>query len=216
VTETILVINPNSTSAVTAGIDQALQPLRMSGGPVIECATLEQGPPAIETQEHTRLVVNPLCERIDSETADAFVIACYSDPGLSEARVRCQKPVFGMAESGMLTALTRGGKFGVISILPAAVDRHVRYVESLGLTSRLAADLPVGLGVLELSDDAIAWPRLVRVGQTLRDDHSAASILLGCAGMAPYRGRLEQELGIPVIDPTIAAVTMAIGAVRVN
>ena len=215
-TQSILVINPNSTVAVTDGIDAALEPLRMSGGPAIKCATLKEGPPAIETQEHVSAVIEPLCERMGSDTANAFVIACYSDPGLSAARTRNTKPVFGMAECGMLTALTRGGNFGVISILPAAVERHVRYVESLGLTSRLAADLPVGLGVLELKHDAIAWPRLVTVGETLRDEHGAASVLLGCAGMAPYRSRLEHELGVPVIDPTVAAVTMAIGAVRVN
>ena len=48
----ILVINPNSTEAVTAGIDSAMEPLRMSGGPAIECVTLKEGPPGIETQAH--------------------------------------------------------------------------------------------------------------------------------------------------------------------
>ena len=36
----ILVINPNSTEAVTKGIDDALAPLRMAGGPSIDCITL--------------------------------------------------------------------------------------------------------------------------------------------------------------------------------
>ena len=34
---TILVINPNSTEAMTRGIDDACAPLRMPGGPAIEC-----------------------------------------------------------------------------------------------------------------------------------------------------------------------------------
>ena len=38
---------------------------------------------------------------------------------------------------------------------------------------------------------------------------------MGCAGMARHRRTLEDELGIPVIDPTQAAVAMAIGAVQV-
>ena len=215
-TQSILVINPNSTCAVTDGLDAAVAPLRMSGGPAIDCATLKQGPPAIETKEHVNAVVEPLCEHIDAAKADAFVIACYSDPGLDAARQRSRKPVFGMAESGMLMALTRGGRFGVISVLPAAVERHIHYVEKLGLSARLAADLAVGLGVLELADGQVAWPRLVTVGETLRDSHHAASIVLGCAGMSPYRARLERTLGVPVIDPIVAAVTMAIGAVRLN
>lgn len=35
----IVVLNPNSTEAVTEGIDKALEPLRLGGGPDIECAT---------------------------------------------------------------------------------------------------------------------------------------------------------------------------------
>ena len=38
---------------------------------------------------------------------------------------------------------------------------------------------------------------------------------MGCAGMARHRLALEDALGIPVIDPTQAAVTMAIGVVQV-
>jgi len=38
--------------------------------------------------------------------------------------------------------------------------------------------------------------------------------VMGCAGMARHRKALEDALGIPVIDPTQAAVTMALGAVQ--
>ena len=48
----ILVINPNSTEAVTRGIDEACEPLRISGGPQIDVITLKEGPPGIETQQH--------------------------------------------------------------------------------------------------------------------------------------------------------------------
>jgi len=43
--KTILVINPNSTEAVTRGIDEACAPLRIAGGPAIETATLAEGGP---------------------------------------------------------------------------------------------------------------------------------------------------------------------------
>ena len=113
----------------------------------------------------------------------------------------------------MLVAMSRGQRFGVISVLQQAVERHLQYVDKLGLSARLAADLAVGLGVLELADETKAWPRLQQVGSVLRDQHAADSILLGCAGMAPYRERLQSTLDLPVIDPTQAAVTLAIGAV---
>jgi len=37
---------------------------------------------------------------------------------------------------------------------------------------------------------------------------------MGCAGMARHRRPLEAALGVPVIDPTLAAVAMAIGTVQ--
>jgi Asp/Glu/hydantoin racemase len=43
----ILVINPNSTEAVTRGIDEACEPLRMQGGPQVDVMTLKDGPPGI-------------------------------------------------------------------------------------------------------------------------------------------------------------------------
>jgi Asp/Glu/hydantoin racemase len=55
--------------------------------------------------------------------------------------------------------------------------------------------------------------RMVEVGRRLRDVHGADVVVLGCAGMAQYRGALADALGVPVVDPTQAAVTMAIGAV---
>jgi Asp/Glu/hydantoin racemase len=213
--ERIVVINPNSTQAVTAAIDAALQPWRMAGGPAIECVTLAEGPPGIETQAHVEQVVQPICRLVRArQDAGAFVIACFSDPGLHAAREVTARPVFGIAECGLLTALTLGERFGIVAILPSSLPRHLRYVRQLGLAGRFAGDLPLGLDVVELADEARAFERMVAVGARLKDDHGADVLVLGCAGMAQYRGALAAALGMPVVDPTQAAVTMAIGAVR--
>jgi Asp/Glu/hydantoin racemase len=213
--DVIVVINPNCTAAVTAAIDAALDPWRMAGGPAIECVTLAEGPSGIETQAHVEQVVRPICglvrERAD---AAAFVIACFSDPGLHAAREASARPVFGIAECGLLTALTLGERFGILAILATSVPRHLRYVRQLGLSTRLAGDLPLGLGVVELADAGRTFARLVEVGERLKVDHGADVLVLGCAGMARYRKALAGALGVPVVDPTQAAVTMALGAVR--
>jgi Asp/Glu/hydantoin racemase len=211
----IIVINPNSTRAVTDGIDAALEPLRMTGGPAIECVTLAEGPPGIENQRQADGVIAPLCRYIETrqDDAGAFVIACYSDPGLYAARETTRRPVFGMAECGMLSALTRGERFGVISILQQSIPRHLRYIRAMGLQGRFAGDRAIGLGVVELSDDAKVLQRMSEVGRQLRDQDGADVVIMGCAGMARMRDRLQQNLGISVIEPVQAAVTMALGAV---
>ena len=214
----ILVINPNSTEAVTRGIDEACAPLRIPGGPQIDCVTLKEGPPGIETQQHVDGVVAPMLKLIkkNEKNASAFVIACYSDPGLHAIREVTKKPVLGISECGILTALTLGQKFGVIAILKQSIPRHLRYVGALGVTGRLAGERPVGLRVTELSNAKKTFARMVEVGAALRDTDGADVVIMGCAGMARYRKPLQDELGIPVVEPTQAAVAMAIGRVRLN
>ena len=216
--ERILVINPNSTEAVTRGIDQALEPLRMPGGPAIECVTLKDGPPGIETQQHVDGVVAPLLKLVREKESQyaAFVIACYSDPGLHSLRETTRKPVLGIAECGILTALTLGQKFGVIAILRQSIARHLRYVAALGVSERLAAELPVEIPVVELSNEEKTFRRRVEVGTALRRQHGADVVVMGCAGMARYRKPLQDEIGIPVVEPTQAAVAMAVGRVRLD
>ena len=216
--DSILVINPNSTEAVTQGIDEACAPLRIPGGPAIECVTLAEGPPGIETQRHADGVVAPLVRMVTEreKSHGAFVIACYSDPGIHSAREATRKPVLGIAECGILTALTLGHRFGVIAILQASIARHLRYVGALGLTERLAGELAVGLRVTELADRRKTLRRMVEVGGRLRDERGADVMVMGCAGMARYREPLQDALGVPVVEPTQAAVAMAIGRVRLG
>lgn len=215
--ERIVVINPNSTQAVTDGIDRALDPLRFADGPEIECRTLPEGPPGIESQRHVDGVIDPLCKMIESEdnAADAFVIACFSDPGLHSAREISNRPVFGISECAILSALSLGERFGIIAILPASVSRHQRYIRQMGLESRFAADLPIGVGVTDLKGDEVE-ERMAGVGGELVNDHGADVLILGCAGMADYRSRLEDRLGVSVIDPSQAATAQAIAAVRLG
>lgn len=214
----ILVINPNSTEAVTRGIDEAMAPLRMPGGPEIECVTLKEGPPGIESQQHVDGVIAPMLRLVREKEAayDAFVIACYSDPGLHSVREATAKPVLGISECGVLTALTLGHKFGVIAILQKSIPRHLRYLGAMGVMDRLAAELPVGLGVTELIDEKKTFGRMVDVAKALRDEHGANVIVMGCAGMARYRKPLQEAVGLPVVEPSQAAVGMAIARVRMN
>lgn len=217
-TDRIFVINPNSSEAVTAKIDDAVEPLRCSDGPEIECVTLAEGPPAVESQRDVDSVAAPLLRiaaRLENAAA-AFVVACFSDPGMHSLREQSRRPVLGIAECGVLTALTLGQRFGVIAILANSVARHLRYYGAMGVMTRLAGELPAGLRVHELADPGRTLRRMTDVGRALRDDHGADVLVMGCAGMAPYREPLEKACGIPVVEPTQAAVTMAVGRVRLG
>lgn len=211
----ILVVNPNSNEAVTKGLAAALAPVRFADGPEIECRTLAEGPYGIETQEHVESVTLPLRRLVaGSNDIDAFVIACYSDPGLAVCREATSRPVFGINEAGVLTALARGEHIGVIAISQRSIRRHVRYMRQLGLLDRFAGERPLSMSVAEVASGAKTLDRMIEIGEELRDKDAADVIVMGCAGMARHRQPLEAALGIPVVDPTQAAVAMAIGAVQ--
>ena len=67
--------------------------------------------------------------------------------------------------------------------------------------------------VAETASGSDTLERMIKVGRELKDIDGANSIVMGCAGMARHRAALEDAIGIPVIDPTQAAVTMALGVV---
>ena len=211
----IMVINPNSNRVVTAGIAEALKPLMFSDGPEIVCETLAEGPFGIESQADADGVTMPLRRFIEGDNSSAaFVIACYSDPGLHVCREATTRPVLGIAECGVLTALTRAETFGVIAIAQRSIRRHLRYLRQMGLMDRLAAERPLDMSVAETASGEDTLARMISIGRALKNEDGADAIVMGCAGMARHRKALEDALGIPVIDPTQAAVTMALGAVQ--
>jgi Asp/Glu/hydantoin racemase len=212
----ITVINPNSNQVVTDGLAAALKPLMFADGPEIVCETLKEGPHGIESQKDADSVAMPLRRFVEADNASsAFVIACYSDPGLHVCREATTRPVLGIAECGVLTALTRADRFGVIAVASRSIPRHLRALRQMGVSDRLAGERALEMTVAETASGPDTLARMIAVGRALKDQDGAGAIVMGCAGMALHRRGLEQELGIPVIDPTQAAVAMAIGIVAV-
>jgi Asp/Glu/hydantoin racemase len=211
----ILVINPNSTESVTEGIRNAVATIPGAATARIDCVTLANGPAGIETDEHVRQVIDPLTTLVRQEAPNsaAIVVACFSDPGLNELKKVTDLPVFGLGECAYRSAAASGLRFGVISILAEAIPRHRRYIRSLGLLDWLAEELAIGIGVTELADEKLVGGRLEETGRRLRDEHGAEVLILGCAGMAPYRDKLEAILELPIIEPCQTAVETALEAV---
>ncbi len=204
----ILVINPNSSETMTRAMDAPLDILRRSGAYRVDSIRLPDAPAGIESQADIETVVPMIAARVREDDADAYVIACYSDPGLALAREISKKPIFGIAESSMIVATDIGRKFGIVSILDKSIPRHLRYVRAMGLESRLANDRAINSGVAGLEAHG-ALDKVIDVGRQLRDEDGADVLILGCAGMGHFRGKIEAALGIPVVDPTQAAVSRA-------
>jgi Asp/Glu/hydantoin racemase len=208
----ILVVNPNSSAACSAGIDAALAPFRFAGGPVLEVATLAEGPPAIYSWQHWHQVVAPLCALVQRQSADAYVIACASDPGVEAVRAVTARPVFGVFRSAVLAALARADRFGVVALVDASKARHLLALRALGAEARLAAEVAMNVTMETLLDPDAARASLIAAARQIVAE-GAGAVVLGCTGMAHHRSAIEDAAGVPVIDPCQAAAAQAIGAV---
>jgi Asp/Glu/hydantoin racemase len=207
----ILIINPNRSADCTAGIDAAVARFRRSGGAAIEVVDLPEGPPAIYTWRDWHAVVEPLCRRIERETADVYIIACASDPGIEAARALTARPVLGVFRSAVAAAAARAERFGVIAVVDASKARHLAALRAMGLEARLAAEVALNVSMEALLEPQAARARLIDAARACAEA-GAGAVILGCTGMAHHRAAIEREAGVPVIEPCQAAVALALAA----
>lgn len=206
----LLVINPNSNAAVTQAIDAAVDPYRRADALDIVCITLDEGPFGIETDDDILAVAPLVVREVSSRNGDydAFIVACYSDPGLEECRANSEKPVFGIQESAVTLCATDERRFGVLALSRESIERHVAYIRSLGLQDYYAGERPLDVGVAEAASEPGTLDTIVAAGRELIDEDGAETLILGCAGLAAHRRAAQERLSVPVIDPVQAAVTM--------
>ena len=207
----ILIVNPNSDQACTAGIAASVAPFDHARE--MQCITLPDGPPAILSWRDWHGVVEKLCRVVGEQHADAYVIACASDPGIEAVRAVTTSPVLGVFRCAVAGAVARAERFGVIAIVEASKARHLAALRAMGLEGRLAAEVALDVAMSVLLDPAAARARLIAAGRSLVEA-GAGAVVLGCTGMAHHRGVVEQAIGVPVIEPCQAAAVQAILATR--
>ncbi|MEP7298764.1 MAG: aspartate/glutamate racemase family protein [Burkholderiales bacterium] len=215
----IRVINPNTTARMTALIGSAA---RAVAGPDTEIIAVSPsfGAPSIECHLDDVWAAAGVAEQVrrgEEEGVDAYVIACFGDPGLHAAREIARGPVIGIAEAAFHAASLVATGFSVVTTLTRTCVIAEHLVLQYGFERRCRGIHGTDIAVLELEDPASdAYARILASAQrALADDHSGA-IVLGCAGMADLCHRLQGELGVPVIDGVAAAVVFAEGLVRIG
>jgi allantoin racemase len=213
----IKVINPNTTQSMTDVIAAAARSVA-GPGVQIEAVSPEHGPVSIECHYEEALACVGLLDEVrrgEANGADAYVIACFGDPGLDAAREVARGPVLGIAEAAMRAASFVATGFSVVTTLQRTVVIAEHLVDKYGVRGHCRRVRACEIAVLELeSPHSDAYARiLAECRRALAEDGSGA-IVLGCAGMADLCQRLSDELGVPVIDGVVAAVAMAEALLR--
>lgn len=141
---------------------------------------------------------------------DAYVVACFGDPGLNAARELVRAPVVGIAQAAFQMASLIATRFSVVTTLSRTCVIAEHLLHSYGyahLCRRVrAAEVPV----LDLERDPdIAYRLIVEEARKARDEDGIGAIVLGCAGMADLAPRIGEAIGLPVVEGVGAAVVLA-------
>ena len=204
----IKVINPNTTSSMTAKIGHTARSVA-AAGTVIQAANPDMGPASIESHYDEALAVPGLLAEINNgerDGVDGYVIACFGDPGLDAAREVARGPVIGIAEAAMHTATLLGRNFSVVTTLGRTRGRAWELAHRYGMAQSCrnvrACEIPVL--DLEIPGSAARDTIALECKQAVAEDDIDV-IVLGCAGMADLCQYLSESTGVPVIDGVAAA-----------
>ena len=206
----IKVINGNTYAPMTAGINESAQAARFPGTEIVTTQP-KSGPESVESYYDEYLAIPGILEEIIlSEECDAFVIACWGDPGIEAARELTSKPVIGIAEASMYVANMLAARWGVVTTQHRTLDMIEKTIHKAGFSHRCVSIRTTGIAVVETETARQATIDALEIaGRIAIAEDRVEALCLGCAGMSGLDQALEARLGIPMIDAVAAAVKMA-------
>ena len=208
----ILIVNPNSTAAMTEKIGRAGRAVAAAGTEII-VVNPPDGPVSIEGYYDEAFSVPGLLAEIakgDVSGVSAHIIACFDDTGLEAARCISPAPVIGIGEAAFHLASMLGHRFSVVTTLSRSIAAIENNLLKYGLAGRCAKVRACEVPVLSLDDPASdAAARIGAEIELAKQEDRAEAIVLGCAGMADLAARLSQRHGLPVLDGVASAVKLA-------
>lgn len=208
----LLLVNPNTTASMTAAIGASARAVARTTTQ-ITAVNPPDGPASIENDDDERRCIPGLLEEIrraaaGADAPDAYVIACFGDPGLEPARAAVDVPVLGIAQAAMHAAALAAGSFSIVTSMSATVPRAWELAKAYTPSQCLgvyACDIPV----LRIDSDPSTIEPIGDLCATALTQDGSRAIVLGCAAMAPYAGPLAERLGVPVVDGVVAATVLA-------
>ncbi|UCD81942.1 MAG: Asp/Glu racemase [Desulfobacterales bacterium] len=207
----ILLVNPNTTPEMTESVARCARKYARKDTE-IEAVNPERGPVSIEGYFDEAIAAEAALELLLEHRGkfDAYIIACFGDPGLFAAREIMTAPVIGIAEAAMLTACTLGYRFSVLDVMKRTWPQIEDLLHRYGLKQRCTSVRAVEMSVLETETrSSRVQDTLISEGRKAVTEDRAEVLLLGCAGMAGLDKDMEDALGVPVLDGVVCAVKMA-------
>ena len=179
---------------------------------LIDVIHLNHGPEAIQSEyDEASTATHVLKEILNilQKDFDAIIIYCFSDPGLLGAREISTIPVLGIGESAQLFAMGLADRCGIITTLEQSVARHRRKLCARGISGRFPSIRPLSIPVLEYDQRGKVAERALDVARVMVEQDGVETLILGCGSLFGIKEQIQDEFGIPVVEPGIVALKHA-------
>ena len=211
----LLVINPNTTEAITALLHRHVQ--AGAGSEMqVESITARFGSPYIADETSYAVGAAATLDawdrttgRKDVDAPHAVLIGCFGDPGLQALRKVCPCPVGGLAQAAFDEASVHG-RFAIVTGGERWKPMLRKLAQVLGYDDELAAIHTVAPTGAELAANPDA--ALALLTQACRDvvrTSGAQSVIVGGAGLAGMAQAIQPQLNVPVLDSVLAGARWA-------
>jgi allantoin racemase len=207
----ILILNPNTTEAVTSLMVEAGQAVAAAATELVPM-TAPRGFPYISTRAEAQIGGAIALEMLAEahRSVDGAIMAAFGDPGLLGAREIFDIPVVGVSEAAMLTACMVGQRFVIVTFATALCGWYRDCVEMHGLMGRCA-----GIFALDRAFSSIAEVQnenldpLVALADKAVGEMGADVMIFAGAPLAGLANKVRHRIPVPIIDPIAAAVKQA-------
>jgi allantoin racemase len=208
----IRLINPNTTASMTEKIGEAARLIAAPDTKIV-AVTPRSGPVSIESHFDEAISAVGVVEEVragEAENVDAYIVACFGDPGLLAARELTQAPVIGIAEAAFHIATLISTRFSIVTTLGRTGIIAEHLLQSYGFSHHCRRVRAAEIPVLDLEDNEdAALDRIVEECLRAKDADNIGAIVLGCGGMADLTEQISQRVGLPVVEGVTAAVKLA-------
>jgi allantoin racemase len=204
----ILWIDPIGTDLFSADMFDILSAAKGTETVVNVVSLPADRPDHLEYHAYEGLVVADIV-RLSHQAAseyDAIVIGCFYDVGLREAReVSGRAIVTAPCQSATAIASNLGNTFSVLVGRSKWIPKMSENVRLYGHEHRMVSMRPLDLGVHDFQvDHDLTCERLLTEGHKAIKDDGAEVLILGCTAEYGFNRKMQQELGVPVIDAVTA------------
>jgi Asp/Glu/hydantoin racemase len=212
----ILILNPNTTEAVTDLMMAAGGAVAAAGTelvPVTACRGFPYISSRAEAQIGGAIALDMLAER--HRSVDAAILAAFGDPGLLGARELFDIPIVGISEAAMLTACMLGQRFAIVTFARALVGWYRDCVAMHGLEGRCAGVVALDHAFASFADvQTDNQAHLVSLANAAVEEMGAEALIFAGAPLAGLAAKVRARIPVPIVDPVAAAVKQAEALVR--